>query len=214
MIMSIDLIQAPDVKQTMVAWDFVSRFLSVAPGFERGQLVRTFREMNVRDSYELASVCRWSTADEWYDARSLARKNADIVAKLRGCEAKFTSFVMELVDGADYDFSRKRETCLLLDVIYLDRERVKSYAEMWHRCNAFMKTQPGYINASLYQNNSNDDEIKFINIAEWDREDSLLHAAHTEEFGRIVEPFKNDFALYLTNRAALRCTDILEEAAL
>lgn len=212
MIMSIDLIQTQGTKRAATTWDFVSRHLAACPGFKRGQLVQTFAEMNVRESYPLASICRWDSAEDWRQARSATRKNPEVVSRLRASQSKFIGFTMSCVDGNEYDFSRKSSACVLLDVIYLNRARTKSYAAMWNRCNAFMSTQPGYINASLYQNQSLDDDVQFINIAEWDKPESLTSAAHTDEFGSIVAPFKDDFALYLTNRIALRNVDIPEEA--
>ncbi|MEL6522036.1 MAG: antibiotic biosynthesis monooxygenase [Pseudomonadota bacterium] len=203
MIMAIDLIQAEDVKRAKNAWDFVSGYLSECNGFERCQLLSTFKEVKTRANYPLASVCRWDSAEDWDNARAAARKDWEVIRVLRGSNTKFTGFTMDLVDGQEYNFSRNRNACVLLDVIYLDKSRMSGYAEMWNRCAAFMSSQPGYVNASLYQNQSLNDEIKFINIAEWDDAESLFHAAHTDEFNEIVEPFMEDFALYLTNRAGI-----------
>lgn len=215
MITSIDLIQAEDIKKAMQAWAFVSRKFSEFEGFENGQLVNIFRNLKVCENYALASICNWNSTEDWNHAKSAARRDPDVVRILRQSTAQFTGFTMNCVDGNEYNFSCNRSECIVLNVIHLESTCMPSYSEMWKRCDSFMSTQVGYLNAGLYQNQSLEDSVKFISIGEWNSSDSFLEAFHTDIFNEIVEPFNKEtgFAFDLTNRVGL-CTKGVSEGIL
>ncbi|MCY1035372.1 antibiotic biosynthesis monooxygenase [Corallococcus sp. BB11-1] len=202
--MVIDLLETSDRALATSSWEAVCAFLSTQPGFRGGQLVETFQTLMPRTDWKLASLCAWDSAEDWERARAAVRSQPDLVSRLNAAGTRFTGFKMNLVDGAEYRFAPSSDRMVLLDIIYLPEERMAAYAAMWAEAARHMAQQPGYLNASLFQNTHLADSIQFINIAEWESAEALFHAVHTDRFMEIVDAFKTDFSLFLTRRILLR----------
>ncbi|EPD41259.1 hypothetical protein N5D66_15695 [Delftia tsuruhatensis] len=212
MIMALDFIQSDHPAEAVAIWNLIATYFSGCDGFDRAQLVKVDQEYQTRSRYAFASLCKWSSASAWIAARDRARQDLAIIEVLHSGKVSFFGHTMRLIDGDDYVFSSDTKRCILLDVIYITNARVNNYKEMWNQCNAYMRTQPGYVKASLYQNQSDTDEVKFINIAEWNRTNDLIDATHTNRFSEIVADFKDDFALYFSHRLSIGPKHLLGES--
>ncbi|WP_437895464.1 hypothetical protein [Sorangium sp. So ce124] len=203
MVMVIDLLETSNRAAATSAWSAVCAFLSEQPGFEGGQLLETFQTLKPRTSWEMTSVCRWRSAEDWESARAAVRQNAELVAVLGAAGTKFTGFKMSLADGSPYLFSPPSGHMVLVDVIYLPEERMTAYAAMWAEAARYMSQLTGYVNSSLFVNKNLADEVKFINMAEWESAELFFAGVHSDRFMEIVDAFKSDFSLYLSRRVAL-----------
>ncbi|WP_437915295.1 antibiotic biosynthesis monooxygenase [Sorangium sp. So ce302] len=203
MVMVIDLLETRNRPVAADAWRAVCSFLSEQPGFEGGQLLEIFQTLRPRTGWEMVSVCRWSSAEDWERARAAVRQNAELVSVLGAAGTKFTGFKMDLVDGSEYRFRPPSGNMVLVDLMFLPEERMAAYAAMWAEAAQTMSQLAGYVNSSLYRTRNLADEVKFINVAEWDSAERFFAGVHGDRFVSIVEPFKSDFALHLSRRVAL-----------
>jgi heme-degrading monooxygenase HmoA len=203
MVMVIDLLETSDRALATSTWNAVCAFLSKQHGFQGGQLLETFKTLMPRTNWELGSIVRWDSPEDWDRARAAVRSNPDLVALLTAAGTKFTGFKMDLVDGADFLFTPPSDRMVLLDIIYLPEERMTAYAAMWAEAASYMSQLPGYINSSLFRNKNLADQVKFVNVAEWESAETFFHAVHSDRFMEIVDAFKTDFSLYLNRRVVL-----------
>ncbi|WP_437286194.1 hypothetical protein [Sorangium sp. So ce406] len=201
--MVIDLLEASDRPAAANAWRTVCAFLSEQRGFEGGQLLETFQTLRPRADWGMVSVCRWSSADDWERARAAARKNVELASVLRAARTRFTGFTMDLVDGSEYLFDPPSDSVILVDVVFLPEERMAAYAAMWAEAARTMRRLSGYVNSSLFRSKDLADEVKFINVAEWESVERFFDGIHSDRFTATVDPFKADFSLYLSRRVAL-----------
>lgn len=201
MTMVIDFIETTNRDGAAAAWKAVSAFLATREGFRAGDLLQTGKTLMPRADYPLASVCAWD-AGTWEAARAAARAEPLVERALAGTDARFRGIQAELVDGGAFVFRPASGFMMLIDMIFLRPDQIEGYAAMWRDAADYMSTRPGYVNAGLYRNADASDELAFVNFAEWESEEIFFAAVHTDRFMEIVEPYKENFALYLSTRVA------------
>ncbi|KZN34634.1 hypothetical protein N474_19705 [Pseudoalteromonas luteoviolacea CPMOR-2] len=203
MIQVIDLIETEDKKQTRLLWETVSKELSKHSGFIAANLYETFESIHPTADYQLTSFTQWKDQESWLNARSAVKSNAEIKALLEQSNAKFTAFTSELRSSdARHDELNTigHQNMVLVDVVSVEPERMDAYASMWNNAKDFMKDKNGYVSAHLYQTVDPSSEIKFINMPEWKSAELFSTSLKTEEFFKIVDDFKDNFSLYLSNK--------------
>ncbi|ALJ38867.1 antibiotic biosynthesis monooxygenase [Azospirillum brasilense] len=209
----IDLIETESLDDAEAMWRAVCGFLATQPGFLSGELLNTFQSIHPKGDYKFTSCCQWESDAAWQAARQAARENPELALRLRSRKAVFTAFKAELADGCGYQGSRGAlDTMVLVDVIRLDEAQMAGYAAMWGCANAYMRTKPGYVGASLYRTLDLGNPIKFINLAEWESTEVFFAALDTPEFMAIIGPYKDDFSLYLSSKRTQVASAALAEA--
>ncbi len=203
MIYIFDLITTPEVENTIKLWRSIGKLLSANKGFLGGQLLETQQSIHPRKDYKLSSFCIWENNDDWQNARAKVKQNTEVIKLLGSNESKFHPFYAELIAGKGFHCKQPKDEMILIDIVYLPPERMDGYINMWNKAKAYMEHKSGYINASLYKTIDSSNEMKFINIAEWQSFDVFDTALNNEEFIAILGEYKNDFALYISKRKHL-----------
>lgn len=203
MIYIFDLITTPHVENTIKLWGSIGELLSTHKGFLGGQLLETQQSIHPRDDYKLSSFCIWESNEDWQNARKKVKQNAEVTQLLGSNESKFHPFYAELIAGKGFHLKQPQDEMILIDIVYLPPERMDGYINMWNKAKEYMENKTGYINASLYKTIDLSNEMKFINVAEWQSFEVFDAALNNEEFITILGEYKNDFALYLSKRKQL-----------
>lgn len=200
MVNVIDFIETSDAPAARAVWLAVCDFLSMQPGYIAGELLETIRSVQPRTDVKFTSICQWESAEAWQAARTLARQDAGLSRIRASTPAKFTAFNGVLHAGCGYDVqSGSAGSMVLVDVVYMNEERMEGYAQMWARAKAFMCKQDAYLGASLYRTIDLSNDIKYVNIARWGTMEHFFKALDTPEFYEILGDYAQDFALYLSN---------------
>lgn len=203
MIFVMDLIKTDDIAETARHWETVCRFFARQPGYVSGRLLETIQTLHPTEDYKLTSVCCWTDDAAWQAARQAARTAPELAQVLPRLAGKFTAFKGTLDQGSAYNPAKDGghahgDQMVLVDVIYLDENRMEAYAEMWRKANLYMTPKPGYIGACLHVTTDPASPVKYINLAEWQSREIFFQSLDTPEFMEIIADFKNDFALYLS----------------
>jgi heme-degrading monooxygenase HmoA len=212
MIEVINLIQTDAVHTTKAVWEEVCTFLSTRPGYIAGQLLETFETVHPQGDYKLTGYTLWESDAAWKEARQAAKNDERLTSLLAGDSAKFNCFETTLEDGPGYEAGGPGdENLVLIDLFFIDPQRLDDFVAVYKKANILMRDKPGYISASLFCTLDESNPIKFVNIAEWSSTDAF-RGSLSPQFLAIIEPYKNDCALYLAKKSTFVSVSRLEKA--
>jgi len=84
----------------------------------------------------------------------------------------------------------------LINPFEVPKGREDECLAFWERVAKYMKGQPGFISTRLNRALSPEARFYYINIAEWESAAHFQAAHRSEEFKRLVEPYKEVFHHY------------------
>jgi heme-degrading monooxygenase HmoA len=91
----------------------------------------------------------------------------------------------------------------LINAFTVPPEESERFLERWKGTARFMSDRPGFVRARMYRATSDDAELRFVNVAEWESREALDDAIATPEFRATVERILGAPDLHVIPRPAV-----------
>jgi len=95
------------------------------------------------------------------------------------------------------------EPVTLINAFTVPLDESERFLQRWRDGVRVMTGQPGFIRARVHQSLTNDAELRFVNVAEWDSGNALARAQANPEWRASVQRTLGDPTLRITSRPAV-----------
>lgn len=90
----------------------------------------------------------------------------------------------------------KSEPVLLINSFEIPVGEDRAFMRGWERARDFLRTQPGYVSATLHRSITPDADFRFVNVALWESAEDFRAATSRPEFRNAAFPYRFHAALY------------------
>jgi heme-degrading monooxygenase HmoA len=102
--------------------------------------------------------------------------------------------------AATWSEARVSEPVTLINAFTVPPEESERFLQRWKDNARIMARQPGFIRARMHRSLSDDVELRFVNVAEWESGKALDQALANPEWRASVQRFLDDQDLHVTAR--------------
>lgn len=193
----IDLIQTSKPKSDIQAWFDWHQGIPLNTGLQSHEISQVYRRLH-RDGYDLVSITEWQSIGHLRASDHYRQPNP--VNPLSGPEAN----LYEVINLADRDdVSPEAGDLIVTNPYRIPKEEAQENARMWDESKNHMCNQPGFVNARLYRQWSDQCDYYYVSQARWRSETDFMKQFEGKDFQKIIAAFEGKFSICFSSRVQI-----------